>query len=143
MAVSKISNRSRYAILALVELARASKGELLTISQIAQRQQIPARFLESILRNLKKERIVDSVRGNAGGYFLSIEPAKLGVGQIVIALEATAEAATQSSASSCDKLIDTIYSEARSSFYSVLDSTTLSDLVRKLESSESAITYVI
>lgn len=143
MSVSKISNRSRYAILALVELARGKSGELLTIAQIAERQSIPARFLESILRNLKRERIVDSVRGNSGGYFLNIPPSQVGLGKIIQALESSTEGASDSALSPCDKLIESAHCEARKSFYSVLDSTTLSDLVQQLETSEAAITYVI
>jgi len=66
-----ISQKARYALRALVALARSDRaGEAMVISEIAERERIPKKFLEQILLDLKHHGIVDSRRGKAGGYML-------------------------------------------------------------------------
>ena len=66
-----ISQKARYALRALVALARSDRaGEAVVISEIAERERIPKKFLEQILLDLKHHGIVDSRRGKAGGYML-------------------------------------------------------------------------
>jgi Rrf2 family protein len=69
-----ISQRAKYALRALVALARAETGSM-TIVEIAAEQKIPRKFLEQILLQLKKEGILESRRGKLGGYSLG-RPAK-------------------------------------------------------------------
>lgn len=64
-----ISQRSRYALRSLLLLAREN-GCSLPIAEIARRQTIPRKFLEQILLDLKREGLVASRRGKAGGYIL-------------------------------------------------------------------------
>ena len=68
-----ISQRAKYALRALVALARAGTESLVT-SDIAERERIPRKFLEQILLELKRDGIVQSRRGKAGGYAL-LKPA--------------------------------------------------------------------
>ncbi|MFB2551758.1 RrF2 family transcriptional regulator [Ensifer soli] len=65
-----ISQKAKYAMRALVMLARAKPGETVSISDIARQQGIPKKFLEQILLDLKHHGIVTSRRGKAGGYLL-------------------------------------------------------------------------
>ncbi len=64
-----ISQRSRYALRSLLELAKAN-GAGLSAAEISRRQKIPRRFLEQILLDLKREGFVASRRGKSGGYAL-------------------------------------------------------------------------
>jgi len=57
------------------------------ISDIAEAQAIPPRFLEVILAQLKQSGFVDSKRGNKGGYFLALLPKDLTVGQVIRAIQ--------------------------------------------------------
>lgn len=65
-----ISQKAKYALRALVVLARAESEKALFISDIAEEQNIPKKFLEQILLDLKREGIVMSRRGKMGGYLL-------------------------------------------------------------------------
>lgn len=65
-----ISQKAKYALRALVALARAGRGAAMTIGDIAETQAIPKKFLEQILLELKRAGIVESKRGKAGGYGL-------------------------------------------------------------------------
>ena len=70
-----ISQKVKYALRALVELARSGQsGETVMISQIAEAQKVPKKFLEQILLELKRHGIVMSRRGKAGGYRLLKRP---------------------------------------------------------------------
>ena len=70
-----ISQKARYAFKALLCLARMPMGESLQIKEIAAREAIPRSFLEHILLDLKRMRVVGSRRGQVGGYFL-LKPAE-------------------------------------------------------------------
>ena len=70
-----ISRQSKYALRALIALARAAPGESMLTAEIARRQNIPKRFLEQILLVLKRHRLVQSRRGAQGGYAL-LKPAE-------------------------------------------------------------------
>lgn len=69
-----ISQKAKYALRALSALARAEAGAPLQISDIADRQSIPKKFLEQILLDLKRNGLVASRRGKQGGYLL-LKPA--------------------------------------------------------------------
>ena len=70
-----ISQKARYALRALLALARVGPGKTLMTSEIATEQKIPKKFLEQILLQLKGNGIVRSHRGRTGGYEL-IRPAE-------------------------------------------------------------------
>jgi Rrf2 family protein len=69
-----ISRQAKYALRALIALARLKPGESAQTSDIAKQQKIPKKFLEQILLRLKNQGIVQSRRGNRGGYAL-LKPA--------------------------------------------------------------------
>lgn len=77
------SSKCRYALQAALELARNEGRGPLTICAIAERQGIPARFLESILRDLKTGGVAESLRGKEGGYILSRPARKILISEIV------------------------------------------------------------
>jgi Rrf2 family protein len=77
--------KADYAVRAAVELAAA--GALLTSELIAQAQQIPLNFLENILRDLRRAGIVDSRRGQAGGYVLARPAEEIAIADVIRAVE--------------------------------------------------------
>ena len=84
----KISQKLEYAMRAVIELAqRKDEGVLVPAREIAERQQIPLRFLEQQLGALSKAGIVESFRGSGGGCKLAREPDTITVGQIADAIE--------------------------------------------------------
>jgi Rrf2 family protein len=77
--------KADYAVRAAVELAAA--GDLLTAEQIAQAQEIPLNFLENILRDLRRGGIVESRRGQAGGYTLAGPAAEISIADVIRSVE--------------------------------------------------------
>jgi Rrf2 family transcriptional regulator, cysteine metabolism repressor len=78
-----ITQKSKYALRAALELAlRFGQGPV-SIGEIARAQAIPARFLEAILAQLKRAGLVESRRGNEGGYVLARSPSRLSVGDVL------------------------------------------------------------
>jgi Rrf2 family protein len=83
-----ISQKAKYALRALVALAKAEKpDETLFISDIAEQQRIPKKFLEQILLDLKHHGIVVSRRGKAGGYLLLKKPSEITFGEVLRIIE--------------------------------------------------------
>jgi Rrf2 family protein len=79
-----ISQKAKYALRALIALARSEQpGEVLLISEIAEKQSIPKKFLEQILLDLKHHGIVMSRRGKAGGYLLLKKPEEITFGEVL------------------------------------------------------------
>jgi Rrf2 family protein len=78
---SMISQKARYALKALVALARADDSMI--IGEIAEQQQIPRKFLEQILLDLKHHGIVASRRGRLGGYGLLTPPDQITFGRVL------------------------------------------------------------
>ncbi|HUH77793.1 MAG TPA: Rrf2 family transcriptional regulator [Devosia sp.] len=78
-----ISQKAKYALRALVSLARAGRGESRMIGQISLEQSIPKKFLEQILLELKRAGYVASRRGRSGGYELLKEPEQITYGEVL------------------------------------------------------------
>ena len=78
-----ISQRSKYALRALLALARAEPGETVRISTIAGGEKIPKKFLEQILLELKRAGLVASRRGQHGGYLLRRRPEEIAFGEVL------------------------------------------------------------
>ncbi|HEY3707175.1 MAG TPA: Rrf2 family transcriptional regulator [Terracidiphilus sp.] len=79
----RISQKGLYALQALTVLARHYPDDVVKIRDIAQEEQLPEKFLEAILRDLKRARIVNSVRGAAGGYQLKRPPEQIFLGEVI------------------------------------------------------------
>lgn len=79
-----ISQKAKYALRALLALGRPERlGEAQFISEIAEEQRIPKKFLEQILLDLKHQGIVVSRRGKAGGYLLRKPAAEITFGEVL------------------------------------------------------------
>jgi Rrf2 family protein len=78
-----LSQKTRYAMLALIKLAREEgKGAILS-NDIAVSENIPRRYLEAILMDLKKLGILGSRLGKAGGYFLIRKPENISLADVI------------------------------------------------------------
>ncbi len=84
----KLSTRARYGMRAVIEIAESTeRNESVTISQIAEKQQISQKYLETLLVHLKRKGILSSRRGKTGGYLLNDDTDKISVFQIIEALD--------------------------------------------------------
>ena len=83
----KLSSKSRYAVMALVDLARFDSINPVSLRDISLRQGISLDYLEQIFSKLKKNQIVKSIRGTHGGYVLSKKPIEIKLINIFHALD--------------------------------------------------------
>ncbi len=78
-----LSQRTRYTIRALLHLAdRYGEGPV-QLSEIAERQNIPAKFLTVMLSSMRRAGLVETMRGREGGYWLARPPQEISYGEIV------------------------------------------------------------
>lgn len=78
-----ISKKTKYAINALVHLAKRKDEGPILISDIAEAEHIPQKFLESILLDLKKAAILASKKGKGGGYYLLKDPKEVNLADVM------------------------------------------------------------
>jgi len=130
-----ISNKSEYALLALLELATCyPNGDALQIREIAALQDIPNRYLEQLLATLRRGGLIKSIRGAKGGYVLARDPRTITVLDAFTCMEGS-----DAVVSTCEpppstvegELIQEVWQEARQAANSVLEKYTLQDLCER------------
>lgn len=129
----KLSNKGRYGIRALFDIAYHSEGRATQIKDIAERQGIPARFLEQIFQDLKKAGLVTSKRGPRGGYALAGTATEVRVGDVLRALEGPIVLVDPGDARDDGDVVgrailDEAFSELADSIEACFDAITLQDL---------------
>lgn len=130
----KLSNKGRYAVRALFDIAFFNEGRPTQVKDIAERQSIPPRFLEQIFQDLKRAGIVGSKRGPQGGYSLAQRPTEIRLGDIVRALEGPIALGDRDSAeargvaSDAGKVTDSIFEDLSARVESCFDAITVQDI---------------
>lgn len=114
-----ISTRTRYALHALVYLASSGKDRAIRISEIAEANSLPRKFLENILVDLKKGGLLSSRRGQHGGYWLARHPETIQLSDIIRILEGPIAISPCSHGSTCEECANRGYCHLRSSFKSI------------------------
>jgi Rrf2 family protein len=134
-----ISSRAKYATRAILELAARFDDGPVLIQDIAAAQNIPVRFLEQILLQLKTGGFVASRKGPGGGYLLASPPDQITLGAVVRYIEGplapiSCVSVTQYEACGCPNPdtcgLRQAFKEARDALANVLDQTTYSDILR-------------
>jgi Rrf2 family transcriptional regulator, cysteine metabolism repressor len=132
----KVSSRAHYGLRAMTQLARAYEHGLLSLTEIARQEHLPLAYLEQLVGELRRSRLVEGTRGLHGGYRLSRPPAAITIGEIyrvlegpVAPVECTAE---DYKPGACDVedacLSRSVWVRVQHSINEVLDSMTLADL---------------
>ena len=83
----KISTKAMYGIKAMLDLAISYPDDLTTVKSVAERQNIPEKYLEQIFSTLRKAGFLISIRGSMGGYSLALPPQEITVGDILRVME--------------------------------------------------------
>jgi len=131
----RIPKKCQYALRAVFELALREPGKPVKIHQIAGAQDIPPRFLEAILNQLRHAGFVDSRRGSEGGYMLARAPKNLTVGEIIeyiqgpIFVAPDAGKAAQKSTFFGDEAFKKLWKEVNNAVSEVYQNKTFADLV--------------
>jgi Rrf2 family protein len=104
-----LSRKSKYGLKALLVLAQAEGRGPVLVSEIADREAIPKKFLEAILLDLKRHGLVQSKKGKGGGYFLRRGPAEITFGDVIRVLEgplALVPCVSQTAYMKCTECVD-------------------------------------
>jgi Rrf2 family transcriptional regulator, iron-sulfur cluster assembly transcription factor len=87
----RLATKTRYGVRAVFDIAYHGQANTAQAKDIAERQDIPLRYLEQIFQDLRKAGLVDSKRGPRGGYTLRKDPSELTLAAIVRALQGPIE----------------------------------------------------
>lgn len=134
-----LSRKAKYAIKALLALARHTGPEPVRIVDLARQEQLPQKFLELILLDLRNAGVVQSRKGRGGGYMIAKPPERVMLGQVVRLFDgplAPVPCASQTAYVPCADCADEAscgvriaMKEVRDATARVLDHTSLADLV--------------
>ena len=139
----KISQKGLYALQAMMMLARHYNQGAIRIRDIAYEEELPEKFLELILLELKNARIVESARGAKGGYQLRRAPADIHLSEIIRLIDGPL--APFGDADQLRVLIDRdaehralyrVFLEVRDAAAKILESTTLADITNSTSLSQ-------
>ncbi len=134
----RLSTKGRYAVMAMVDLARHSHGNPVSLAEIAERQEISLSYLEQLFAKLRRGGMVKSVRGPGGGYLLARSMDATRVSDIILAVDEPIRATrcTPGSPAGChsDKsrcLTHDLWEELGNQIHKFLSSVTLEDVVER------------
>ena len=144
----QISKKSGYAIRGLLELALRGNEGPVNVRTLAQAQDIPIRFLEIILNELKQGGFVLSIRGKAGGYRLAREAEDITVGQIIQFLDRHMKAndvAADAMPHHGDFVLSSMMDKVNRAVCDICDETSLKDMVAEVMKNQTAFisSYII
>ncbi|MGA0924629.1 MAG: Rrf2 family transcriptional regulator [Lutimaribacter sp.] len=132
----KLSTKGRYAMVALTDLALRPGEELVTLGDIARRQDISLPYLEQLFVKLRRGGLVESVRGPGGGYRLARAPSEIRVVDVLSAVDETVDAMHKGagvsgglSGSRAQSLSNRLWESLSAHVYVFLHQTRLSDVV--------------
>jgi Rrf2 family protein len=121
-----LSQKARYALRALFVLGSQSSKEPVMIAEIAERANVPRKFLEQILLELKRPGIVHSMRGKHGGYTLGRKPDAISFAEVIRAIDgplALSPCASRTAYRKCDDCGDEVTCAIRKVLLDVRDAT--------------------
>ncbi len=136
-----LSRKTKYALNALIHLARKLDQGPILISQISEEEQIPKKFLEAILLDLRKAGILNSKKGKGGGYYLIKNPEEVDLATIVRLFDgaiALLPCVSENYYEPCEECKDesfcglrSVMQEVRDATVQMLQDTTLADILRR------------
>ncbi len=132
----KLSTKGRYAMVALTDLALMRAGELTTLAEVSERQDISLPYLEQLFVKLRRAGLVASVRGPGGGYRLGRPAEQIRVSEVLAAVDETVSALHTGagakggvSGSRAQSLSNRLWEGLSAHVYVFLHQTRLSDIV--------------
>ena len=141
----KISTRGRYALRVLADMAERDRGEYIPLKDIAKRQEISLKYLESIMILLSKNDVVEGLHGKGGGYKLKKSPEEYTVGEILRITEGSLApvACLEEGAPACDKVGNCKTLPLWKEFYDLINGFFDGKTLKDLTENDSGGEYVI
>lgn len=131
-----VSTRGRYALRVMIDLVEHKEEDRIPLKDIAERQGISQKYMESIMTILSKNHFVDAIHGKGGGYRLNRKPEEYKIGEILRLTEGTLApvACLQEGKPSCNRAgvcrTISMWSKLDNLISGYLDSVTLADLAK-------------
>ncbi len=134
----RLSTKGRYAVMAMVDLAKHGQGSPIALAEIADRQEISLSYLEQLFAKLRVANLVKSVRGPGGGYLLGQAANEMRIADIILAVDEPIRATRcapgaptgcRGSKSRC--LTHDLWEELGNQIHLYLSSVTLADVVEQ------------
>lgn len=97
----KLTTKGRYAVTAVLDLALHHESGPISLASISERQNISLSYLEQLFRRLRTRGLVDSVRGPGGGYQLALDPFKISITDVIMAVDEKVETTSCGGLSNC------------------------------------------
>lgn len=144
-----ITYKGDYALKTILDLAIHYGDEPVTIHELGRRADIPVKFLEQILLDLKRGGFVQSRRGQIGGYFLAKAPAQIMLGEVIRFIDGPIEpiACVTDKYKGCNDrnecILRPVWERIFESTSSIVDNITFEDLVNKAKKNNSSFVYQI
>jgi Rrf2 family iron-sulfur cluster assembly transcriptional regulator len=88
----KLTSKGRYAVTAMLDVSLHSKRGPVSLADISERQEISLSYLEQLFSRLRREKLVDSVRGPGGGYKLGRSAGEISIGAVIRAVNESVDA---------------------------------------------------
>ncbi len=136
-----LSKRAKYALNALMELARSVDEGPLSAAAIAERAHVPAKFLEAILLDLRKAGMIESRKGRSGGHLLRLPPERINAAEVFRLFDgaiALVPCATHNYYERCEECLDEatcgirqVFLEVRAATVERLKDATIADLLTR------------
>jgi Rrf2 family protein len=145
----RITYRGDYALKTILDLALHYGNSPVTIHELAKRADIPIKFLEQILLDLKRGGFVESRRGKIGGYLLAKAPSEIKLGEVIRFVDGPIEpiACTEKKYSGCNDLYKCVFrkiwQEVANATSKIIDNITFEYLIKKIKVSEGRFIYQI
>lgn len=145
----RITYKGDYALKAVLDLALHYGGGVVTIHELAKRADIPIKFLEQVLLDLKKGGFVESRRGKIGGYLLAKPPSKIKFGDVIRFIDGPIEpiACIEKGYTGCSDayrcVFKKIWQEVAQATSNIIDSITFEDLVNQIKTQKESVVYQI
>lgn len=143
-----LTKKGKYGLKAMADLATLAPGETAFVTEIAERNNIPKKFLDTILLELRNSGFLRSKKGPSGGYALSKPAGEIVIGQVVRALDgplAPIRCASRSAFETCEDCshpescsVRLSMTEVRDAMAAVLDNMTLEQFTRRKTVSSAA-----
>ena len=131
----RLTSKGRYAVTAILDVALHSNIGPVPLADISERQGISLSYLEQLFSRLRKNGLVQSVRGPGGGYQLGCEAEAISVGQVINAVNESVDATRCGGNSGCQDgkqcLTHTLWSDLSLRIQEFLDDISIAELMRK------------
>ena len=139
--MTSLSRKGRYALRALYALAANQGGGPVLIADLAERENIPRKFLEAILLELKNAGVLRSKKGKGGGYVLAKSPDQIVLGEVIRIIDgplAPIPCVSERAYARCEECVDEatcgtriVMKQVRDAIAKILDNTTLASALEQ------------